>query len=147
MTYKLTIRETFEHTHRIEAESEAEAREKWEHVVVADYSGYREDATERVITALRVIEAGAKSYYCSSCDADCDDETCRGSRYRATDCDGKRAYSPNHLELNSDENHDEAARALCRKLGLKGKLVRGNLARGQQVYVWLKDWSVLDVDA
>ena len=51
----------------------------------------------------------------------------RGSRYSATDSDGNRAYSENRLEWNSEQNHDAAARKLCKKLGWKGKLVRGEL--------------------
>lgn len=61
MTYKLTIRETFEHTHHIEADSEAEAREKWEHVVVADYDGYGEDAIEREVSTLEALRPMTKS--------------------------------------------------------------------------------------
>lgn len=54
MIYRLVIRETIEHVHHIEASSEEEAREKWEHICVADYDEPG-DAIERHIESLEEL--------------------------------------------------------------------------------------------
>jgi len=66
----------------------------------------------------------------------------RGSRVIASDLDGNRVSVHYASELNSDENHDAAAVALCRKLGWTGELVRGSLANNGYVYVWANDARV-----
>jgi hypothetical protein len=50
--FHLTIHETMEFTHTITANSEAEAREEWEHTVVADYNGGDEECIFRGIVKI-----------------------------------------------------------------------------------------------
>lgn len=59
----------------------------------------------------------------------------RGSRIMATDDDGNRVYIPYPYELDSDDAHLLAARALCRKMGWEGVLARGAIRDGY-VFVW-----------
>jgi hypothetical protein len=49
----------------------------------------------------------------------------RESNVSATDGCGNRASVPYEPYQTHDEAHDAAALKLCRKLGLKGKLLRG----------------------
>lgn len=57
MTYKFTVRETFERTFYIEAESEAAAREEFEYTAISDLDEPGgEELIERTVVS---IEAGA----------------------------------------------------------------------------------------
>lgn len=60
----------------------------------------------------------------------------RGSRILATDGDGNRASIPYPHELNSEEAHGKAARALCEKKGWTGRLVSGWLKGSEYVHVF-----------
>jgi protein involved in temperature-dependent protein secretion len=68
----------------------------------------------------------------------------RGARISATDSDGNRVSVP---YSHSGNEHDEAAMALCRKMGWHGRLIAGHTKQGR-VYVWLTDepTDVLAVD-
>lgn len=56
---------------------------------------------------------------------------CRGSRIKATDNDGNKVTIPYPYELHQGEDmHRKAARALCDKMGWKGRLVGGALKNG-----------------
>jgi hypothetical protein len=60
--------------------------------------------------------------------------TARGSRYAATDCDGNRAVVHADNRLNSDQNHSNAAKALCVKMKWTGTYVGGWLG---DTMVWV----------
>lgn len=62
----------------------------------------------------------------------------RGSRITADDGDGNRVSTPYACELDSSENHAEACRQLCEKMGWGGRLQGGCLLRGgvTQAMVW-----------
>ena len=49
----------------------------------------------------------------------------RGSRISATSASGTRIYVPYAYELSVDECHEQAAKALCTKLGWTGQMVAG----------------------
>ena len=68
----------------------------------------------------------------------------RGSRYTATDNDGNRVTVSIDHELGSEDNHDAAALALCRKMQWSGKMVRGFIGTGN-VYVFLNEYDVLTI--
>jgi hypothetical protein len=70
----------------------------------------------------------------------------KGSRISATDDDGNRVMTSSNHALSSDDRHDAAALALCRKMGWKGRLVRGWL-KNRVVYVFLNDHNVLEIPA
>lgn len=57
----------------------------------------------------------------------------RGSRISATDDDGNRVTVP--YDHAARDPHDEAALALCRKMGWTGTLAKGSTGKGA-VYVW-----------
>jgi hypothetical protein len=59
----------------------------------------------------------------------------RGSRYSASDLDGNRVILGTDHALGSEQNHDRAALALCRKMHWTGELLRGSTKTGH-VYVW-----------
>lgn len=60
----------------------------------------------------------------------------RGSRYKAF-TESKRSITIHAADnLSSQENHREAAKALCRKMGWDGEMVEGGSSRGY-VYVFL----------
>ena len=54
----------------------------------------------------------------------------RGSRISADDSDGNRVYVSYRHNLNSDENHCAAARALADKMNWKGNLAGGGIKNG-----------------
>ena len=58
-----------------------------------------------------------------------------GSRISATSASGIRVYVPYSYELSVDECHDQAAEALCTKLGWTGQMVGGCNVTGN-VYVF-----------
>jgi hypothetical protein len=62
----------------------------------------------------------------------------RGARISATTESGVRVSVPIDHGLDTDENHANAARALCAKLGWSGTLVSGGTKNGN-VYVFLPD--------
>lgn len=60
----------------------------------------------------------------------------RGSRYSASDLDHNKVIISADDSLSSEENHDAAAIALCRKMGwTRHNLVRGGFAK-TNVYVF-----------
>lgn len=54
----------------------------------------------------------------------------KGSRYKAFTCNGHSVTIHAKPELNSDQNHDEAAKVLCKKMDWQGTLVRGGIEFG-----------------
>lgn len=54
---------------------------------------------------------------------------CKGSRVKADDGDGNSITLPWRNRWDSEDNHAEAARSLCRKMGWKGKLQGGGLLK------------------
>lgn len=70
----------------------------------------------------------------------------KGSRIKASDEDGNSVTIPfpHELSWSNGENHAAAAVALCRKMGWKGKLVRGCL-RKTWVHVFVEG-DVVDLD-
>jgi hypothetical protein len=69
----------------------------------------------------------------------------RGSRIRATTSGGAGSVSvPYDHALDTDENHDEAAKKLAAKLGWEGEMVRGTAPKGHgNVYVFAKGGTVV----
>lgn len=67
-----------------------------------------------------------------------------GARIAATDGDGNRVVVSYDYAMTRDTRHDEAARALCAKLGWTGRLMRGSV-KGGCVYVWASDRDTLEV--
>jgi len=67
--------------------------------------------------------------------------TYKGSRIVADDGDGNRVTLPYRCEVNSDENHAKAARALCEKMGWVGTLQGGERMKAGRtvgmVWTWL----------
>lgn len=61
----------------------------------------------------------------------------RGSRISATASGGKRCTVSYEHAFSLEGNHDQAARALCDRMGWAGKLCSGELADGSRVYVWV----------
>lgn len=61
----------------------------------------------------------------------------RGARIIASDSDGNRVQQHCDDALTADQNHEKAARALCRKMGWTGVLNGGDLRPGQRVWVWV----------
>lgn len=60
----------------------------------------------------------------------------RGARYTASDSDGNKVTVGMNYALSSEENHDAAAIALCRKMGwTQHNLMRGGIVGGN-VYVF-----------
>jgi hypothetical protein len=69
----------------------------------------------------------------------------RGSRIKAFDGDNSITLSYDN-GLNNEDNHKEAAIALCKKLGWHGSLQGGHTKKGM-VWVWFDvDYMVLDAD-
>lgn len=66
----------------------------------------------------------------------------RGSRIIASDDDGNRVIVPYPHEAH--DPHLEAARALCLKMGWRGKLVSGSTGKGR-VFVWLVESAIVEV--
>jgi hypothetical protein len=62
----------------------------------------------------------------------------KGSRYIATNADGKRAIVATDHALDSFGNHWRAAEALCIKLGWHGIMQSGATARGY-AFVFVSD--------
>lgn len=62
----------------------------------------------------------------------------RAARYSATDGDGNRVSVQQRDDLNSDQNHAEAVRKLCRKMNWTGTLVKGWFKKTQWVWVWVE---------
>lgn len=67
-----------------------------------------------------------------------------GSKIIASDGDGNRASVHYRSELNSDENHKSAVKALCEKMHWTGILARGDLVKNGRdnavVWIWL-EWG------
>lgn len=55
----------------------------------------------------------------------------KGSRYSATDHDGHRVTLSTDYALNSEQNHDRAAIALCMKMKWDGPLMGGSTKTGR----------------
>jgi hypothetical protein len=60
--------------------------------------------------------------------------TYKGARVSATSESGIRVYIPYDYEGDTYQVHEKAVRALCAKLGWKGRFVAGGTKRG---YVWV----------
>ena len=62
----------------------------------------------------------------------------KGSRIVADDGDGNRITLHYRSELNSDENHAAACRALCEKMGWGGRMQGASVLKGgrTQAMVW-----------
>lgn len=54
----------------------------------------------------------------------------RGSRIQAKSASGKTITVPYDHALDAFENHEKAAKALCKKLDWKGELVGGGMKDG-----------------
>ncbi len=61
----------------------------------------------------------------------------RGSRISATDSDGNRVYIGIEPQWNHDTSHEQAAIALCSKMGWKGQLVYGSMGPCSEVFVFM----------
>ena len=65
----------------------------------------------------------------------------RGSRMVADDGDGNRVMLPYRCEVNSEQNHANACKALCEKQGWGGQLQAGDLLKAGRtvamVWVWI----------
>lgn len=59
-----------------------------------------------------------------------------GSRYKASDGDGNSVYCQADDTLNVDQNHEAAARKLCKKMDWHGTLIQGSLCGVGRVWVW-----------
>jgi len=70
----------------------------------------------------------------------------RGSRISATDEDGNRVIIGYDSAMNSDENHRQAALALCAKMGWSGTLAEGALKSGY-VYTFVEPRTTFAVVA
>lgn len=68
----------------------------------------------------------------------------RGSRVSATSESGIRISLPWNSELDSEENHRAAARALCHKLGWKGTLATG-ATKDAYVHVFVTSFTTFSV--
>lgn len=67
----------------------------------------------------------------------------RGSRIKA-EAEGVSVTVPYASELNAERAHDEAALALCAKMGWPGDLIRGCRPDGKgNVYAFLRDSATL----
>ncbi len=55
----------------------------------------------------------------------------KGSRYSAEDGDGHKVYVSTEFALNSEQNHDAAAIALCHKMKWDGPLMGGSTKNGR----------------
>lgn len=61
----------------------------------------------------------------------------RGARIVASDQDNNRVVIPYPHELNTEQAHEAAAKALCLKMQWTGRLIAGSLNRGY-VFVFAK---------
>jgi hypothetical protein len=65
----------------------------------------------------------------------------KGSRVVADDGDGNRITLTWRSELDSEDNHAEAAIALCKRMGWSGRLQGGDILKGGKtvgmVWVWV----------
>lgn len=68
----------------------------------------------------------------------------RGSRIKASDGDRNSVTLSYDHALDSTENHDAAARELCRKMDWHGKLARGGHQTGY-TYVFVTTSELLEV--
>jgi len=69
----------------------------------------------------------------------------KGSRVKATDGDGNAVVLPYNDEVSREDAYDQAARALCAKMGWTGHdLVRG-WYEGNAYYVFLATDSVVKI--
>jgi hypothetical protein len=69
----------------------------------------------------------------------------RGARIKASDHDGNSiTVSYDHA---SHEPHRDAALALCKKLNWTGRLVEGSDSKAGNVYVWLQESAVVEVQS
>lgn len=65
----------------------------------------------------------------------------RGARISAQTESGVKVSIPYPHDLNHDDRHECAVRALCDKMGWTGTLVSGGLAKGNHVYVFVPEES------
>jgi len=63
----------------------------------------------------------------------------RGSRITASDSDGNRIWLSYNHALDADQNHANAARALCRKMGwgVTGSVLQGGHTKSGMVFCWV----------
>ena len=54
----------------------------------------------------------------------------KGSRYKATDCDGNSVTLPTDYALDSEQNHRKVAEALRDKMNWQGRLLAGATRTG-----------------
>lgn len=69
----------------------------------------------------------------------------RGARYKAFDDDGHNTTLYIDHALNSEQNHNRAAIALCKKMGWEGPLFSGDISKGQKVYIFYDYSNVIEV--
>ena len=69
----------------------------------------------------------------------------RGSRIKADDGDGNSITISRDCALSVEEAHDQAARALCVKMGWNGMLMRGQYGH-TRVYTFIDDMNVLAIN-
>jgi hypothetical protein len=69
----------------------------------------------------------------------------RGSRIIAKDSDGNKVIVSLDCALNHDDNHKQAAIALCRKMGWTGKLAMGGGLDNSEVFVWTDSKDLVEV--
>jgi len=67
----------------------------------------------------------------------------KGSRYKAWTDGGSVTLSTDYA-LNSEENHKEAAKALCKKMNWHGILAQGSTPK-IDVFVFVEDWTTFRV--
>ena len=60
----------------------------------------------------------------------------RGARISETSAGGVRIYRPHDDSINREENHREAARQLCAKLGWSGQMIGGTIPGGGVAWVF-----------
>ena len=70
-----------------------------------------------------------------------------GSRVSATTENGGRVIVGWNYALNSDANHERAARKLCEKMGdgWSGQLAMGGLPDGSVAHVFVSDYTTYEV--
>ena len=68
----------------------------------------------------------------------------RGSRIIATDGDNKAILTYDH-GLDLDDNHKEAAKTLCRKLGWVPAKMQGGHTKKGMVWVWFDKYNELEI--
>lgn len=63
----------------------------------------------------------------------------RGSRYVASNPDGKRVVISKDYALDTDKMHLKAALALCAKMGWHGELIGGWIGKSQYAFVFAEE--------